>query len=321
MTERTYILRPLPFPTDSGAFGALAAVGTRLREGSAKRAELTAWLAAPATGEGFWDDAEAESRDAVAVVVAWLGGSSPGGGGALVARDRLESVLVALGAAALAGNEQAAAFEARLGAALASLDAGARDRDLAARVSAEDVAKLARVAQADAGVWWLDLVALAPLAKGGRLLKAMRATRASAEAVTEAMVLHVLAKRLARAPGAQAQLFAEVVGQEDDGASLAGAPLVARMFDGEVLVVALGLREEDGDTVPPGLFVQVASGAPERLVAVELSPPLERVPTRAKNAYWVPLSGATERGYELRVSFRGEGKEKPSVESIRIDVD
>lgn len=288
--------------------------------GSGKREELMSWLAAPATGEGFWDDAEAESRDVVAIVVEWLGGSSPGGGGALVARDRLESVLVALGAASLAGHEQAAAFEPRLAAALVAVDAGARDRDLAARVSPEDLAKLGRVAQANADAWWLDLVALAPLAKGGRLLEAMRAKRATAAAVTEAMVLHVLAKRLAKAPSAQAQLFADVVGQEDDGVAMAGATLVARMFDGEVEVVALGLREEDGDTVPPGLFVHVASGAPERLVAVELSPPLERAPTRAKNAYWVPLSGATERGYELRVSFRGEGKEKPSVESIRIDV-
>ena len=320
MTARTYILRPLPFPTDSRAFGALAAVGTRLRVGSGKRDELIAWLASPATGEGFWDDAEAESRDVVAIVVEWLGGSSPGGGGALVARDRLESVLVALGAASLAGNVQAAAFETRLSAALGSLDAGARDRDLAARVSPEDRAKLGRMAQADAGAWWLDLVALAPLAEGGRLLAAMRAKRASATAVTEAMVLHVLAKRLAKAPGAQAQLFADVVGQEDDGAWLANATLVARLFEGEIEIVALGLREEDGDTAPAGLFVHVAAGAPERLINVELSPSLERAPTRAKNAYWVPLSGATERAYELRVSFRGEGKEKPSVESIRIDV-
>jgi len=320
MIARAYTLRPLPFPADSRAFAALAAVGTRLRVGTGKRAELTAWLAAPATGEGFWDDAEAECRDVMAVVLAWLGGSSPGGGGALVARDRLESVLVALGVASLGGNEPAAAFEARLRAALHALDAGARDRDLAARVSPEDLAPLRRVAEADAGAWWLDLVALAPLARGGRLLEAMRAKRASAAAVTEAMVLHVLAKRLAKTPGAQAQLFAEVVGQEDDGASLAGATLVARMFDGEVEVAAVGLREEDGDAVPPGLFVHVALGAPEHLVAVTLSPALERAPTRAKNAYWVPLSGATERAYELCVSFQGEGEEKPSVESIRIDV-
>lgn len=320
MTAPTYTLRPLPFPADSRAFAALAAVGLRLRVGTGKRTELTAWLAAPAEGEGFWDDAEAESRDAVATVLAWLGGSTPGGGGALVARDRLESVLVALGVAALGGNEEAAAFEARLRAALHALDDGARDRELASRLSAEDVAPLRRVAQADAGAWWLDLVALAPLVRGGRLLGALRAKRAAAAAVTEAMVLHVLAKRLAKAPGAQAQLFAEVVGQEDDGAAMAGATLVARMFDGEVEIVALGLREEDDDAVPPGLFVHVASGAPERLIAVEVSPPLERTPTRAKNAYWVPLSGATERAYEVRVSFQGEGEEKPSVESIRIDV-
>ncbi len=297
MSEPTYTLRPLPFSTGSRAFAALVAIGTRLRVGTSKRGELERWLVQPSSDdEAFWADARREALAEAARVEAWVSGGEGEAGAVLVARDRLESALVAMGAASHVSAELAGPCEREVAAALDRLDGDARSRpELSERVRGSDVSSLRRMAELDPASWWLDEAATAPVVAGGALLRAVREKRASAPAPSIDLALRMSASRLAKTT--PTFLYAEVVGQEDE--EPAGAIVVARLCDDAVAVHALGLGDADA---PPGLLVHLEAG--EGTLSVDVVPALARPPVQVKRGYWIPLAGTARGEYTLNVRHR-----------------
>lgn len=320
MPELSYTLRPRPFSSDSRALAALTAIGMKLRIGSTQRAELERWMLQPSSDDdAFWADAEAESVAEAKLLQAWLAGDDRAQAAAmLVRRDRLESALVAMGAAALAGSELAGKCEHALSVVLDRIDEGAKsDAGLSERVRGSDFSELRQSAKLDASTWWLDEAALEPLSKGGDLLRTLRERRKSVAAPSAGdLAVRMMASRLAKpAPDTQARLYADVVGQEEEAAPF-GTALVARLCDEAVEVVALGLSDEDS---PPGLLVHAADGKHENIVSVEVSPALARPPTKAKSSWWVSFAGTPKGEYLLKVVHRGESG--PKTGELRVVVE
>ncbi|CAN5443888.1 hypothetical protein BH09MYX1_BH09MYX1_04290 [soil metagenome] len=320
MPQLSYTLRQLPFSVELRALAALVAIGMRIRIGSKKRAELERWMLQPSTDDdAFWADAETEAIAEATSVREWLAGDDRANAGAmLLRRDRLESAFVAIGAAALAGSELAGTCERALGAILDRIDTDAKGRaDLRERVRGSDLSELRTSARLDASTWWLDEAALEPVSKGGDLLRALRERRKSvALPTTGDLALRMVASRLAKtAPDTQARLYADVVGQEEEGAP-PGVALVARLCDDEVEIVALCLADDDS---PPGLLVHASDGKLDKIASVEVIPALSRPPTRAKSSWWISFSGTPKGDYVLRVSYRGDSG--TTIDEVKIVVE
>lgn len=318
MAAPTYTVRALPFSKEDRAFGALVAVGMRLRIG-AKRPALEAFLKEPcARGEepAFWADAQAEAERAASTVESWLAEDDRSQAGAmLVHRDRLESALVAMGTASLLGVDAAHAAERSLARRLEAIDARARSSpELPDRVRGSSHPELVRSAELDPSSWWLAEPAIAKVAKGRRLLDAVRGDRKSAPPPATDLLLRVSAERLARPASSMQFLYAEVVGQEEEDAALrsAGAAVVARLGDGAVEVLGVGLGSHE---VTPGFLIQATEGR----IAVEVTPALPSPATRVKDAWWLPLAGAKPGTYVLRVVYQ-DGTKEPVTDELRFDV-
>ncbi len=320
MPELSYTLRPMPFSSESRALAALVVIGMKLRIGSKQRAELERWMLQPSSDDdAFWADAEAEAVSEAKLLQAWLAGDDRAQAAAmLVRRDRLESALVAMGAATLAGSELAGKCERALSGVLDRIDEGAKsDASLSERVRGSDFSELRRSAKLDASTWWLDEAALEPISKGGDLLRALRERRKSVAAPSAGdLAVRMTAERLAKpAPDTQARLYADVVGQEEEPAPF-GTALVARLCDEAVEIVALGLSDEES---PPGLLVHASDGKHENILSVEVTPALARPPTKAKSAWWVSFAGTPKGAYLLEVVCRTSEGPKSGHLSVVVE--
>ncbi|MFO0742303.1 MAG: hypothetical protein U0270_40895 [Labilithrix sp.] len=176
------------------------------------------------------------------------------------ARDAAESLLVVL------GHLGAAEAERRVAARLAEADAkmlARRDEWSASAVTGD--AWLRRIAALDASSWWLDLVALSALREAAKAFDPAFAFRDGPRPA----IMKLRAR--AHTTAASQRLYAEVVGMDDDPARLAlerGA-VVARLFDGEIEVFAIGLRP-DQDDLPAGLCVVRRGGGVAGITHVAL---------------------------------------------------
>lgn len=245
-------------------------LGRRLREGSQEAA----------MSEGSKDLSEDALEKAALAHADAIDGSTLDAASlraAIEARDAAESLLVVL------GQIGAADAERRVAARLAEIDArmlATRDAWGATAVATNDP-WLRRIASLDASSWWLDLVALGALREAAQAFDPARAFRDGTR----------LAPMKLR--GASPRLHADVVGMEDDPARVAierGA-IVARLFDGEVEVFAMGLRA-DQDDLPAGLCVVRKGGGVADITHVALG---GAAGGKGHSGWWAPIaeSGAT----------------------------
>ncbi|MBX3227335.1 MAG: hypothetical protein KIT84_34635 [Labilithrix sp.] len=213
----------------------------------------------------------------------------------VTARDAAESVLVLLGAL-----EQEDA-ERRVFARVAKVDETMllRRDEWGATAVAPVSPWLTRLAEQDASTWWLDLVALGALRSRLGAFPLAHAFQGGPRAP-------LTLRRSARAAQADLRVYAEVVGMEDDPARAAverGA-VIARLFDGDVEVFAIGLRADQED-LPAGLCVARASGGSEGIEAVEIRGVDPALGGKSASGWWAPLPPDLTGPQELVVRVAG----------------
>lgn len=228
----------------------------------------------------------------------------------VAARDDAESLLVVL------GHVGATEAERRLGARLREVDAAmlaTRDAWGATAVTPKEP-WLLRMAELDPSSWWLDLVSLGVLRDAARAIEPARAFE-PANAFRDRPRPAAMKLR-ARGPEASARLYAEVVGMDDDPARVAverGA-VIARLFEGEVEVLAVGLRADQED-LPPGLCVVRAGGGAGGITAVSLG---GVAGGQSPSGWWTPLPSDRTGAIDLVVRF--EGPSGAEEESLPLDL-
>lgn len=258
-------------------------VGRILRTGSlstADREALDAWMQSTVTS----DVADALASGASAL----LDGLTEND---LARRDDAESIAWFLGAAQATDAERRVVERARQ-----------MDETLVMRRDEWDVKPsptrwLRRAAEIDASLWWLDLVALDSLRRRTNAKALFGATRAAGP---------LKLRRAHAKKAADLRVFAEVVGMEDDPARAAverGA-VIARLFSGELEVLAVGLRADQED-VPAGLCVRRASGGTEGIEAVALG---ATNGFASASGWWVPIAPDLTGVTQLVVRHRGDSE-------------
>jgi hypothetical protein len=199
-------------------------------------------------------------------------------------------VLVLLGRALLAQSDDSLVpVERELLAAVTPADEAATTEVFdVPRVPAPG-AWLRSAARLDETSWWLDAVNLLALRErvGSVVLPAPEAGR---------RVPAVRVSRLARERFGGAS--AEVMGQEDE-LDARRLVLVARLFDGQVEVLAAGLGDDEDEA--PGLCIRNSDGTDRGLESVTGR---GVAASRSVSGFWVPLAGVSESGV-LVVRFRG----------------
>ncbi|MEI9949718.1 MAG: hypothetical protein WDO74_12255 [Pseudomonadota bacterium] len=268
---------------------------------------LDEWLERPlCRSEASWEPVLRNVSDALTSIESEASSATPSTV-TLATRDDIESTLCALGRAVLAQAEDTALGRAEraLLERAAALDEVALDaaRDLPASFRIYDP-WLLRAAGFDPSRWWLDPIAVLELRQRiGRLhWPEPKGPRAPIR----------FSKRNLERPQ---RPIPDVIGCEDDLAQVGESfgTLVARLFDGEVEVLAIGLRE--GDDFEPGLCVRRAGGGDAGIEAVSSR---EIASSRGAAGWWVPLSAITGP-VELVVRLRDVAG--PREEQIRIELD
>lgn len=263
-------------------------LGRRLREGALSKEERAAMKTAFTSGD-----------DLAAAAIEKLEGISSVNDAAITARDDAESLLVVLGVAELADAEKRVAVKA------AEVDArmlATRDEWGSSAIATKDP-WLRRVAALDASPWWLDLVSLAALRGAAKAFDPASAFRDGPRPA--AMKLR------SRSTKASLHLYAEVVGMEDDPSRVAleRGSVVARLFDGEVEVIALGFRVDQED-VPPGLCIVKRGGGIDSITNVTLA---GVVAGQGRSGWWAPLP-PDHAGLAALVVHLGEHEESLELE-------
>lgn len=221
---------------------------------------------------------------------------------AVEARDAAESLLVVL------GHLGAAEAERRVAARLAEADAKmlARRDEWSASAVAGD-AWLRRIAALDASSWWLDLVVLSALREAAKAFDPAFAFRDGPRPA--------IMKLRARTTAGSQRLYAEVVGMDDDPARLAlerGA-VVARLFDGEIEVFAMGLRP-DQDDLPAGLCVVRRGGGAAGITHVTLG---GVVAGQGQSGWWASIAQPlAQPGATVLVVRMGDREEALAIELV-----
>jgi hypothetical protein len=171
----------------------------------------------------------------------------------IVARDDAESTLWVLGEVAL-GTEQTGVEipEHLLAERGRGIDAVALARRAEWDVRFSPPRWLVRLAYLNPTAWWLDLAAV------NVMRPRMSTLRSAAPSAPLGAPLRLRRSRLPRA--AELRIHADVIGCEDDPARLAAeqGAIVARLFDGEIEVLALGFARGQ-EELPPGLCVRRAN--------------------------------------------------------------
>jgi hypothetical protein len=196
-------------------------------------------------------------------------------------RDAAESILVLLGDFGEIEAEKRILEKAR------ALDAAQTDD---AAVKTNDP-WLVRLAAQNASTWWLDRIARRPKVS----LAMFDAPRASA----------LTLRRPAPKP-ADHRFQADVIGLDDDPAQLAvdRGTVIARMFDGDVEIRAIGLRVDEDD-LPGGLCIRAAAGGTSGLSVVQLD---GVAAFQSPAGFWVPIPADKGAG-TLRVRFGDRDEE------------
>lgn len=275
-------------------------LGRLLRAGDlsvAEMRELDGWLRQPAhaadaawevVARQAWDDLDAVERAVSA---------KPDETAVLRLRDDVESALCTMGRAVLAierDGEPVARRERALleratavdGVALANLP------ELALGSQPVGDPWLVRAASLDGAPWWLDRVSLL------ELRRKVGSMRWPSPALPGSRAIRLQRRHLTHAPPP------EVVGCEDDLARDASThgTLVARLFEGEVEVLAIGLAA--GDAVEAGLCVRRRGGGAAGIDGVESVAPGAVRASRSASGWWIPLS-SVEKSAEFVVHFQG----------------
>lgn len=258
-------------------------LGRRLREGSLSKEERAA-MKTYSLPEGSLEDMAIAGLDAIDLEELDLRA-------AVLARDAAETILVVLGAV------EDTEAERRLAARLAAFDAAMLARRDAWGATAIDTNDpwLRRIASLDASPWWLDVVALGPLREA---VKAFEPAFAFRDVRPAPMKLRT------RASAASMHAYAEVVGMEDDPARVAierGA-VIARMFDGEIEVFALGLRADQID-LPAGLCVARRGGGVTDITFVALG---GAEGGKSQSGWWTPMPESGTASLVVRLGDREE---------------
>lgn len=257
-------------------------LGRRLREGSLSKEERAA-MKTESLPEGSLEREAAARLDRVDVTKLDL---------VVAARDDAETYLVLLGEL---GDIEA---ERRVASHVADFDAKmlARRDEWGATVVAVKDPWLRRIASLDASPWWLDLVALGPLREAAKPFDPASAFRDSPRPTA--------LKLRGRSNAASMHAYAEVVGMEDDPARVAierGA-VIARLFDGEIEVFALGLRADQND-LPAGLCVARKGGGVADINHVALG---DVVGGKSQSGWWTPIPESGTPPLIVRLGDREE---------------
>jgi hypothetical protein len=216
---------------------------------------------------------------------------------AALLRDDAESLIALTGAMATSrADEDAAAIERALLARAHQVDHAAmetaRDWSGLSSIGLETPSArwLARAAELDASTWWLDPIALAAIPRA-----AVRA-RLLAVAPSPSRALRISRRNLAQ-PRRDLLAVAEVVGCEDDPARVTvdSGTLIARLFDNEIEVLALGLGA-DSD-LPAGLCLRRRGGGAEGITRVEVLASPQVSPSRSSSGWWIPFAGLARDVY------------------------
>ena len=213
----------------------------------------------------------------------------------IAARDDVESLIVVLG---IVGED------ARVVKRAAEVDERimARRDEFGGETLTPSDPWLGSIAWLGTSLWWLDPIALAPLREAVRAFDPARVFRD---------VRRVPMKLRARQ--APARLHAEVVGMDDDPARVAldkGA-IVARLFDGEVEVHAVGLRVDQED-VAPGFCIIRKGGGTSGISAVTLG---GEPAGQGQSGWWAPLPSGQAGALALVVHL-GEVEDSLDLEVI-----
>jgi hypothetical protein len=230
---------------------------------------------------------------------------------ALLLRDEVESRISVLGHIALLGrvDDAVVAHERRLLDRIASVDVIAieRMRETTADVASIANAWLSRAAALDVSSWWLDPVAIHELRRRAETFRWPRTGSIRGRPPIR------FRRRRVDAVGPGTRAVAEVVGCEDDFAHLVPThgTLVARLFEGEVEIFAIGLGITEG--IESGLCVRRPGGGDDGIETVQ-APSAAIPPSRRPSGWWVPLAGiASAVEIVVRLQESGEAREERLV--------
>jgi hypothetical protein len=217
----------------------------------------------------------------------------------ILARDDAESLAWVAGAGALRN-----ATDDWVTAERTIVDRARKVDDLALAKRDEEVPKLSppawlvRIAEVDASTWWLDLVSL-------HALRA-RLPASPLRPITAKPGAPLRLRRAHATKAADLRVYAEVIGCEDDPtlAAIQRGAVVARMFDDDVEVFAVGLRA-DQDDLPAGICVRRTKGGVEGIESVTLAGTAGH---SSASGYWVPIPADLSGACELVVRVSGKSE-------------